>query len=158
GPTGVTGPTGLGLQPFVDANINGQLINSNDPVIFPSDVSNLTIFGIDFNGTDTFTITNPGLYVLGVTLNYNPATGGNTVFAVSLNSTATIVAPAANAGTVGPISIIRIAMYTSGTAIQIRNRSTGQVTIKNGNDPTGNELLNSAGHIIFYRIADGPLS
>ncbi|WP_242319065.1 hypothetical protein [Bacillus cereus group sp. BfR-BA-01349] len=94
---------------------------------------------------------------MNVTLNYTPATGRDTVFAVSLNTTEPIVAPASNAGTVGPISIIRVAMYTSGAAIQIRNRSTGQVSLKNGNDPTGVELLNSAGHLVLYRIADGPL-
>ncbi|MGH0396113.1 hypothetical protein ACQVRE_30785, partial [Bacillus cereus] len=158
GPTGPTGSTGSILQPFLDAGIDQQTVFSNDPVVFPlvsTEPDQIIISGIAQVDDTTFAISNPGIYVLNVTLNYAPGTTTGSPFAVSINTLVDPVAPAANADTVGPVSIIRVAMYSSGTQIQIRNRSNGGVTLNNSAFPP--TIPFSAGHITLYRIADAPL-
>ncbi|PGL86539.1 hypothetical protein CN931_06030, partial [Bacillus sp. AFS054943] len=126
GPTGVTGPTGPTgpvLQPFVNGNIDSQTIAIGGAVVYPlpTDTFHLAVTGITYNGTDTFTIIEPGLYFIDVTLNYAPNTPANSTFAVSINGDTNGVAPATNANTLGPISVIRVQNYSAGSTVRIIN-------------------------------------
>lgn len=67
-------PPGPILQPFVKANLDAQKIASGANVIFSTSPIETTVIGIPFNGTDTFTILQPGLYYLNCTLNFAPET------------------------------------------------------------------------------------
>ncbi|PFI23089.1 hypothetical protein [Bacillus cereus] len=150
---GATGPV---LQPFVNGNIDGQTIASGGAVVFPlpADTFHLRVTGITYNGTDTFTIIESGLYFIDVTLNYAPGTPVNSTFTVSING-AIGVSPATNADTVGPISVIRVGNYSAGDTVRIINDSPNPVIIANGNSTVGPTLF-TAGHITFFRFADGP--
>lgn len=80
----------------------------------------------------------------------NPTTAG-AVFSLIVNgNVATPAAPAANSGTNGPISIIRVQNYAAGDTIQIRNSSTFGVSIVNAPNQTS-----SAGHVSIFRFAPG---
>ncbi|PFA55695.1 hypothetical protein CN402_25690, partial [Bacillus sp. AFS015896] len=153
-----TGPTGPVLQPFVNGNIDSQTIAIGGAVVYPlpTDTFHLAVTGITYNGTDTFTIIEPGLYFIDVTLNYAPNTPANSTFAVSINGDTNGVAPATNANTLGPISVIRVQNYSAGSTVRIINTSPNPVTLANGNGQSGGLTLFTAGHIIFYRFADGP--
>ncbi|KAA0781356.1 hypothetical protein DN406_31145 [Bacillus sp. BB56-3] len=144
------------MQPFVNGNIDGQTIDSGNTIIFPlpTDTSHLTFTGVSYNGTDTFIIINPGLYYINVTLNYASGTPINSTFSLSING-GIAAAPATNANISGPISVIRVQNYSAGSTVQIINESPNPVTIANGNTQTGLTSF-TAGHIIFYRFADGP--
>ena len=147
GPEGPTGPTGPNLEPLVNGNIEGQTIVSGGLV----QLGTTTFSGITFNGTDTLTIIEAGLYMLNVVLNFATGTVANSGFRVLLNGLP--VAPIANADTVGQCTVIRVAMYSTGDTISIQNFAPNSVTIVDSIS-AGN---GSAGHITFFRFADGPL-
>ncbi|MCD4646597.1 hypothetical protein AR454_06215 [Bacillus mycoides] len=89
------------LQPFVNANLDTQKIASGANVVFSASPIETTVTGIAFNGADTFTILQPGLYYLNCTLNFVPGTPARSHFEILLNGNAPR-APGSNADTVGP--------------------------------------------------------
>ncbi len=152
GPTGPTGSVGPLLQPFSNANINGpQTIAGGAAIPFGPLNVQIVVFGIDYNGVDLFTITNPGVYLLLCTLSFNPGTPVGTSFAIQLNGAS--VAPACNTGTDGQISLVRTGIYAVGDTIRIVNQSANAVTLQHGNTAS----LSDAGHFCLIRIADAPL-
>ncbi len=147
GSTGVTGATGpsIILQAFANLNIAGQEVPAGGLV----DINGAGVVeGLNFNGTDTFSIITPGLYYLGCTLNFAAGTTADSVFQVNINGT--LVAPAANASTGGQMSVISVQMYNVGDLVSITNFSTNAVTLADGSG-----VLESAGHFCFFRFADG---
>ncbi|MED2216670.1 exosporium leader peptide-containing protein [Bacillus thuringiensis] len=151
GPQGVQGiqgePGAVGpiLQPFVNSSIFSQTIAVNGLLNIRGVI---TTSGVDFNGVDTLTIITPGLYYLDVVLNLSTETPANSQFQVFLNGIT--VAPIGNANTGGPMSLSRVAMYSTGNTVSIRNGSRHPVTIVDG------VSLSSAGRFSFFRFADGP--
>lgn len=153
GVTGATGATGPILHPFANANINGpQTIAAGGALPFGPLGVQITVFGMAYDGVDTLTVTNAGLYYLDCTLSFAPGSTVGTSFAIVVNGAP--VAPACNAGTVGQISLIRVAMLAAGTTIRIVNQSANAVTLQPGNSAS----ISDAGHFCFFRFADGPLT
>ncbi|EXG85577.1 hypothetical protein K413DRAFT_2367 [Clostridium sp. ASBs410] len=111
-----------------------------------------TAVGIDFINSNTFVITRAGLYALVCSLNFAVGTPANTYFWVLLNNNPTEgVAPVSNADTVGEITISRVNFYNVGDIVQIASGNIGtSTTLEESPGVTG-----SAGHLIFFRFADG---
>lgn len=151
GPKGEPGETGPVLQPFVNSNIRlTQTIPTNGSVKFPdaADTANLVIHGIEYNGSDTFTILKPGLYALVCALSLDNNNPSDNVFSIDVNGV--LLAPAANLGQTGPILLNRVNYYTAGSTVRIVNRANHTVVIKNATAD-----FSSAGHLSLYRFADG---
>lgn len=151
GPAGPTGTVSPLLQPFVNANIGPQTIPASG---FLAGYGSMANPGVTFDGVSTFTVIEAGLYFLHVTLNMAPGSIANAIFSVSVDSQITLFAPAANANTIGPLSITRVQYYTAGSEVAIKNNSTGDVEIVNGVQGAGPSTA-SAGHLSFFRFADG---
>jgi hypothetical protein len=150
GPTGPTGPSFI-AQPFANANITGtQVIPDRGAVTFPllSQISQYYLNGINYNGTDTFTITHAGIYSLTCALSLNADNVAGSTFLIEINGEST-VAPAANLGTVGPIVLIRVGYYAAGTTLRIINGSGHTVTLSYACGLTSN-----TGHLSLFRFAD----
>jgi hypothetical protein len=120
-----------------------------------------TTIGILFNGTDTYTITQAGVYVLHCILNISAESLPDNTFVVLLNEgtgTEAETAPSSNSGTSGQISVVRVGIYSVGDTISIRNHAPNRVPPP-GSDSVelveADGILGSAGHFSLYRIADG---
>jgi len=157
GPTGLTGPTGPTgpiLQPFLNSNIKGtQIIANGDAVTFPAlgeAPGEWYARGIDYDGTDTFTIRYPGLYSLNCVLSLDTTQGNNT-FYIELNGSSA-VAGTANKNDIGQIVLTRVGYFAEGTTIRIVNGSGHPVTLSNA---TANS--SSTGHLALFRFADDGL-
>ena len=97
-------------------------------------------------------MTNPGIYVIQCVLNLAEGHPAGTVFSIFVNNT-TLAAPAATRLSAGPIMIFRVADYGVNATVRIVNNSNHNVSIIEG-EGIGGSNLGSAGHCIFYRIAD----
>lgn len=140
----------------MNANLDAQTIASGANILFSASPIETTVTGISFNGVNTFTILQSGLYYLNHTLNFAPGTPAQSHFEVLLNASAPR-ASGSNAGTVGPVSLIRVQNYSTGNTIAITNYSPNPVTIQNALDISGKgEETFSTGHFSFFRFADGP--
>jgi len=134
----------------MNANILGtQQIASGDAVQFPDEAETPAHYygeGIDYNGTDTFTITITGIYSLTCVLSLEDGNPPDNTFYVELNGSP--VAGTANMGASGQITLTRVGMFTAGTEIRIVNGSGHPVIIKNA---IGNP--SSTGHLSLFRFA-----
>jgi len=149
GSTGAIGPTGPSYirQPFANLNIAEQSIANLGAVTYSA--AGAAINGLDYTDTNTFTVKTPGIYVLECVLNLAADNDPGNDFAISLNNNLiNAVAPAASAANAGPIVIIRVQSYLANTTVKIINRSGHNIRLANGIN------AGSAGHFIFYRIAD----
>lgn len=149
GPAGLagdTGPIGLTLitQAYANANIPEQTVATNAAVTYGTN----TTVGITFDRADTFTIITPGIYALSVALNFGAPTPANSYFGISINGSA-LVAPSTNANETGQISVFRVGTLAAGDTVQVVNGAIGTVTLAESPGVTG-----SAGHLMFFRIAD----
>jgi len=106
--------------------------------------------GVGFNDTDTFTVTNAGVYALQCVLNLANNNAEGTLFSVRVNNQN--FAPASNARNAGPLVLIRVSYYDEGTTVRIMNRSGHNVLIAEDGTTNG-----SGGHFCLYRIADNRL-
>jgi len=134
----------------LNSNIGPQTIPAKG---FVENYGSMALVGIDFDGINTFTVLQPGLYHLQVTLNMATTNAPDSIFSVAINGSPVFFAPSSNADTGGQISIIRTQRYAAGAQIQIRNNSVSDVEIVNG--IPGELPTSSAGHICFFRFADG---
>ena len=155
GPQGIQGETGPPgpqqiSQPFMNANIIGvQHVDNGYAVTFPQigdTPANYYGEGVEYNGTDTFTITMTGLYSLTCVLSLADNNQSDNTFYVELNGSP--VAGTANMGASGQITLTRVGMFTAGTEIRIVNGSGHPVIIKNA---IGNP--SSTGHLSLFRFA-----
>ena len=105
---------------------------------------------MEFDGTSTFTVITPGIYLLNLTLNFEAGTPAGSGFALSLNGGVAPIAPIVNSDTAGNIFLTRVAIYAVGDTIAVRNISGNAVTLAEGSG-----IQNSAGKFNFTRIADG---
>ncbi|HDR6319009.1 TPA: collagen-like protein, partial [Bacillus thuringiensis] len=153
GPPGATGPTGPVLQPMLSGAISTQTIDSGELVRFTTgNGTSLTLNGILYNGLDAFTLTQPGLYYINVVLSFAPNNPANGIFRIALNGNNISARTAStNTDTVGQISIIEVRNFAAGNTISIRNQGPNPIRI------TGGNLTFSAGAIVIFRFADGPV-
>jgi len=126
-----------------------QTIANRDAVTFPPESLYPAQYynsGIDYDGTNTFTITTAGLYSLTCVLSLDTDAPDNT-FYIQVNNVS--VAGAANWGTTGEIVLTRVNYYAAGTTVRIINGSGHPVTLRNA---TANG--SSTGHLSLFRFAD----
>lgn len=133
------------LQAYANANIEAQVVAAGAAVTYGSN----TTAGFTFNGSDTFTASRSGIYALTVVLNLAAGNQAGVSFGVSING-GDFVAPSTNAGTVGQLTVIRVANTAAGSAIRIVNTASVSATLANAPSIGG-----SAGHLMIFRIADG---
>ncbi len=140
------------FQPYINANIDAQSVASLGKI---RNYLAVVAAGISFNGTDTFTVSYPGLYSLSAVLNIAPKTPADSMFAVSLNDSTTLYyAPSSHSGTDGQFSLIRIGYLPADTTLALINLSAHAVSLQNG-DSAVTDNKGSAGHFCLYRFADG---
>lgn len=155
GPTGPEGPPGPSviLQPYVNSNIGTNLFNTQpipvDGTVNFGNGASMTINGIDFNGTDTFTIRTTGIYYLSCTLSFEAGTPAGSTFGISI-SNAPLLAPSSNTGSAGQITVHRVGTYLAGQTVRIINSPRNAVTLRGADDIAG-----TLGHLALFRFADG---
>lgn len=136
----------------MNANIIGtQNIASGAAVVFPAESETPTHYygeGVDYDGTDTFTITITGLYSLTCVLSLDEGNQPDNTFLVELNGSHP-VSGTANMGTCGQITLTRVGHLSEGTTIRIVNGSDHTVTLNNA---TANAA--STGHFSLFKFAD----
>jgi len=134
----------------MNANIMGeQHIDQGNAVTFPLIQDTPHQYygeGVDYNGTDTFTITMTGLYSLTCVLSLADGNPPDNTFYIELNGAP--VAGTANMGTFGQITLTRVGRLLEGTEIRVINGSGHTVSLENA---TGNP--SSTGHLSLYRFA-----
>jgi len=155
GPQGPPYEPGPVYQPYLNANIMGkQIIPGGGAVTFPSTSEVPPKYyseGIDYNGTDTFTIKIPGLYSLTCVLSvYGSPDAAPTdilTFAVELNNTLTsgTALPASS----GQIVLTRVGYFAAGATLRIINASKYSVMLINAD-----ENICSTGHLSLFKFAD----
>jgi len=149
---GIQGPPGTTAHPFMNANIMGtQHIPSGGAVTFPHESETPAQYygeGIEYNGTDTFTITMQGLYSLTCVLSLAEGNIPDSTFYVELNHSSP-VAGTANMAAHGQIVLTRVGYFAEGATLRIVNGSGHSVTLDHA---TGN--TSSTGHLALYRFAE----
>jgi len=142
------------LQPFLNTNVKGlQTLANGEAVTFPTlneTPAEWLARGIEYNGTDTFTIVHPGLYSLTCVLSLDNDRGDNT-FYIQLNGSSP-VAGTTNMGQEGQIVLTRVGYFAAGTTIRIVNGSGHAVTLRNA---TANG--SGTGHMSLFRFANDGL-
>ncbi|WP_051287075.1 collagen-like triple helix repeat-containing protein [Paenibacillus taiwanensis] len=126
GITGPTGPTGLFLSSFIEVGRNvNETLASLDTIDFTS--SNIGGTAFSFNGTDTVTITEPGLYYADYFANLidGEAVGSFTLFVNGVSSNFGAANPAVGGGNVAggrlinvttiPTTVTLVATHAAGT-------------------------------------------
>jgi hypothetical protein len=104
--------------------------------------------GIEYDGTDTFTIKYAGLYSLTCILSLDVGNPADNTFYIELNKT-TPVAGTANLDTTGQIVLTRVGYLEAGTTIRIVNGSGHTVKLCNSAANSS-----STGHFSLFRFAD----
>jgi len=148
GPTGSVSPL---LQPFMNSNIKGkQIIPNGGAVKFPGLSETPGQFhgeGIEYDGEDTFTIKQAGLYSLTCVLSLDNGNLPDNTFNIEIDGN--IVAPAANLAGTGEVVLTRVGYYAEGTKLRIINHSGHAVTLNNSSATNS-----STGHLALFRFAD----
>jgi hypothetical protein len=143
---------GENQQAFVNSNIKGALsVPDKGAVKFPAlseTPGEYYASGIDYDGTDTFTIKYAGLYSLTCVLSLEADNPPDNTFYIELNKTSP-VAGTANLWTSGQITLTRVGYFDAGTTIRIVNGSGHAVKLCNS-AANGS----STGHFALFRFAD----
>jgi hypothetical protein len=136
----------------VNSNIkDAQSVTNKSAVRFPQmseTPSEYYANGIDYDGTDTFTIKYAGLYSLTCILSLDVGNPADNTFYIELNKTSP-VAGTANLSSTGQIVLTRVGYLEAGTTIRIVNGSGHTVKLCNS-------AVNSSstGHFSLFRFAD----
>ncbi|PEM46684.1 Gly-Xaa-Xaa repeat protein, partial [Bacillus toyonensis] len=146
GPTGVTGPAIIAT--FADITQTGsETVVSNGAVTFSSIQA---INNITFNGTDTLTIIDGGIYKLEFYISIDPGGTAPIVFSFEINGVNTNQrSMGISVTTGGLLSNTSINNFNSGTTIRVVNVGTSSVSIPD--TTTGGNGRQSA-RFVIYRI------
>ncbi|WP_222128034.1 collagen-like triple helix repeat-containing protein [Bacillus pumilus] len=158
GGTGATGATGTGatgpfLSSYYEARKNENQTVANEALVtFTAVSSDVVGTAITFNGTDTFTLNEPGLYL--VNFNVNTAeNSGTSVFHLVQNgrTVSSIGNSATSGGNMGGGALIQVVQGTPVT-VSLRNSSGGPRDVITVFGTTSG----SAADFLIARFADGP--
>ncbi|MCM3025960.1 collagen-like protein [Bacillus safensis] len=158
GATGGTGATGTGatgpfLSSYYEARKNENQTVANEALVtFTAVSSDVVGTAITFNGTDTFTLNEPGLYL--VNFNVNTAeNSGTSVFHLVQNgrTVSSIGNSATSGGNMGGGALIHVVQGTP-VSVSLRNSSGGPRDVVTVFGTTSG----SAADFLIARFADGP--